>query len=271
MMKTIDLTPAYESTFLACLKDWQAAPEMQASRNRKRAWYATMKDRGLRVKLALDDDGRAIGMIQYLPVDYVRVEGHDLYFIQCIWVHGYDEGMGNVQGHGAGTALLQAAEDDAKARGAQGMVAWGLAYPHWMPAAWYEKHGYVEVDRLPYDVLVWKPFTSDAEAPRWLRPRKTPAPVPGRVTVTAFVTHWCPGLSEASAARRAAAEFGDRVVFRQLDTSDPAVLHEWGIESALYIDDECISAGMTDYPTPGYEDIKQKIQQRLELLDSAER
>jgi hypothetical protein len=220
----------------------------------------------------LDDEGQAIGMIQYLPVDYARVEGHDLYFIQCIWVHGYDEGIGNVQGQGAGTSLLQAAEEDAKALGAKGMVAWGLAFPHWMPAAWYMKHGYLEVDRLTYDVLVWKPFVDDAQVPcqprmaRWLRPRKTPAPVPGQVTVTAFVTSWCPGLSEANTARRAAAEFGERVVFQEIDTSDPAVLHEWGIEVALYIDDECINAGQTDYPPPSYEAIKQKIQQHLETI-----
>jgi len=42
------------------------------------------------------------------------------------------------------------------------------------------------------------------------------------------------------------------------------VLHEWGIESALYIDDECINAGMTDYPPPTYEGIKKKIQEHLE-------
>ena len=39
---------------------------------------------------------------------------------------------------------------------------------------------------------------------------------------------------------------------------------EWGIEDALFIDDECINAGVTDYPPPGYEDIKARIQQRLE-------
>jgi GNAT superfamily N-acetyltransferase len=265
-MKIIDLTPEYESTYLCCLKDWELEPELQAGRERKRAWYTAMQDKGLRVKLALDDDGQAIGMIQYLPADYARVEGHDLIFIQCIWVHGYEEGMGNVQGQGAGTALLQAAEDDARACGAKGMVAWGLIYPHWMPAAWYKKHGYVEADRLPYDALVWKPFTEDADAPRWLRPRKPPAPVPGKVVVIAFVTHWCPGLSKASDAERAAAEFGDRVVFQEIDTSDPAVLHDWGIESALYIDDECINAGITDYPPPTYEGIKQKIQQHLERI-----
>jgi hypothetical protein len=129
-------------------------------------------------------------MIQYVPIAYACAEGHDLYFIQYIWVHGYDEGMGNQQGRGAGRALLQAVEEDARAMVAKGMVAWGLAFPHWMPATWYEKQGYVEADRLARDVLVWKPFSNDAQAPQWMRPRKTPAAEPGKVTVMAFVAGW---------------------------------------------------------------------------------
>jgi GNAT superfamily N-acetyltransferase len=275
-MRVIDLATEYEPTFFACLKDWDKDAGQACHKQR---WYAIMKSRGLRVKMALDDEDRAIGMIQVVPIEYARVEGHDLYFIQCIWVHGYEEGIGNQQGQGAGKMLLQAAEEDARARGAMGMVAWGLAFPNWMPAAWYEKQGYVEADRMGCDVLVWKPFSSDAQAPRWMRPRKTPARTPGKVTVTAFVTDWWPGLSSASNAqhglsaasdaRRAAAEYGDRVVYREIDTSDPQTLREWGIECALFVDDECINAGMTDYPPPGYEVIKQKIQQRLEVMDGA--
>ncbi|MBN1976871.1 MAG: GNAT family N-acetyltransferase [Anaerolineae bacterium] len=263
-MRIIDLSAEYEPTFLACLKDWD---EDAVGKCHKARWCDMMKCRGLRVKLALDDSERAVGMIQYVPIEYARAEGQGLYFIQCVWVHGYDEGMGNQQGRGAGRALLQAAEEDVQVLGAKGMVAWGLAFPHWMPAAWYEKQGYVEADRIGCDVLVWKPFSSDVQPPRWMRPRREPDLVPGRVTVTALVTGWCPGLSQALDARRAAAEFGDRVVFREIDTSDPAVLAEWGMESALFVDDECINTGLTDYPPPRYEGIRQKIGQKLEIRD----
>jgi GNAT superfamily N-acetyltransferase len=264
-MRIIDLTTEYEPTFLACLKDWEERGAEGMSH--KARWCDMMKCKGLRVKLVLDDSERAVGMIQYVPIEYARAEGQDLYFIQCIWVHGYEEGMGNQQGRGAGRALLQAAEEDAQALGVKGMVAWGLAFPHWMPAAWYERQGYVEVDRMVCDVLVWKPFSSDAQPPRWMRQRKTPDLVPGQVTVTALVTGWCPGLSQALEAQRAAAELGDRVVFREIDTSDPTVLAEWGLEHALFVDDECITAGLTDYPPPSYEGIMQKIQQKLEGKD----
>ena len=71
-------------------------------------------DRGLRVKLALDDSGTVGGMVQYLPIEQSFVEGKDLYFVLCIWVHGYKQGRGNYQKRGMGKAMLDAAEIDDK-------------------------------------------------------------------------------------------------------------------------------------------------------------
>jgi hypothetical protein len=34
----------------------------------------------------------------------------------------------------------------------------------------------------------------------------------------------------------------------------------------LALDDECINSGLTDYPPPSYEELKQKIEQRWEVL-----
>jgi hypothetical protein len=164
-----------------------------------------------------------------------------------------------VQNRGIGKQLLQNAEQDARELGADGIAAWELGVPQWMPTSWFQKNGYLEVDRLQYDALVWKPFTDNAHPPRWLRPKKLPQPVPGQITVTAFVTHWCPELSSAYIAEKVANEMGIYVAFRLIDTTDPDVLQEWGIESALYIDSECIYAGLTDFPPPDYGAIKTKI------------
>ena len=88
-----DLTPGHIESYFVCLEDW--SDDLKESGNRKKIWYNSMKDRGLRVKLALDDQGVPGGMIQYVPIDYSVAEGNDLYFINCIWVHGYKQGRGD--------------------------------------------------------------------------------------------------------------------------------------------------------------------------------
>jgi len=260
-MKIINLLDEFKQLYFVCLEDWSG--EMKEAGDHKEVWYHKMKDQGLGVKLALDDEGKVGGMIQYVPVEHSFVEGSDLYFINCIWVHGYKEGRGNFQKKGMGKALLQAAETDAEAKGAKGMVAWGLLLPFWMKASWFKKHGYKKVDRLGMQVLLWKPFTEEAIPPRWIKQKKKPETMPGKVTVTAFRNGWCPGQNLAfERAKRAASEFGDKVVFREVDTFAGEVFLEWGIADALFIDAKSVRTG----PPPSYEKVKKLIAKRVKKL-----
>lgn len=236
---------------------------MPEAGDHKETWYGRMKGRGLRVKLALDDAGRVGGMIQYLPIEQSFAEGVRLHFVTCIWVHGHEQGRGNFQRRGMGKALLHAAEEDAKALGSQGMAAWGLWIPVWMKASWFKKQGYRKADRDGIRVLVWKPFFDDAVRPKWIRRKKTPKAVPGQVTVTAFINGWCPGQNIAfERAKRAAARFGDRVVFQEISTFDREVFLEWGITDALFLDGKEIGTG----PPPSYEKIERLIAKRVRRL-----
>ena len=144
-----------------------------------------------------------------------------------------------------GRALLAAAEEDARARGAKGMAAWGLWLPFWMKASWFKKHGYRAVDRDGIASLVWKPFEPDAKPPRFFRPTAKPLEqTPGRVNVTCFVNGWCTsGLVTAERARRVAGELGEKVVFREIDTSEHATVAEWGLSDALFVDGKRVMTG----------------------------
>lgn len=260
-MEIVDLTEEYKKTYLVCLEDW--SDEMIEAGDHKVKWYAKMKEKGLGVKLAVDDNKSAIGMIQYIPIEYSNAEGKDLYFIDCIWVHGYNEGLGNHQKKGVGKALLQAAEEDAKSRGAKGMVAWGLSLPFWMKASWYKKHGYFKVDKESIAILLWKPFTNDAIPPKWIKQQKEPQKIPGKGTVTAFINGNCPAQAIVyERAKRAALDFGDNVVFQEINTSNREIFLEWGIFSGLFIDGKEIRTG----PPPSYEDIKKKIAKKVKKL-----
>lgn len=262
-MKIEDITEKYLDTYCLCLEDWN--DEIIEAGNHKACWYSKMKDKGLRVKLALTPDEEAVGLIQYIPVEQSYAEGRDLYAILCIWVHGHKGGVGNHQKKGIGKALLQAAEEDVKELGSAGMVAWGLSIPVWMKASWFRKHGYIRVDQQGFmgPLLVWKPFKDDAVPPTWIRQKKKPGKEPGRVTVTGFINGWCPAQNMAfERAKRAAGELGDKVSFREIDTSEREAFLEWGLGDALYLDDRKIRTG----PPPSYDKLKRKIARKAAKL-----
>ncbi|HEX3047090.1 MAG TPA: hypothetical protein VHY08_20220 [Bacillota bacterium] len=182
-----------------------------------------------------------------------------LYFIQCLWVHGYNKGMGNMHGRGIGKSLLRAAEEEVKELGAKGMAAWGMEDQ----ASWFRAQGFIDADSIGVSFLLWKAFVDDAEAPCWIQPRKTPEAIPGKVTVRMFINGWCTDTYEVvEFVRKAVAGCDDRVIFQEIDTSDSWTLQEWGIENAMFIDGDCVWS-YTDYPPPTPEEIRNKIEQKL--------
>lgn len=260
-MNIIDLNEATEELYFVCLEDWSA--DMAEAGDHKKCWYAKMKDNGLRVKLAVGEQGEIGGMIQCLPIEHSMVDGANLTFIQCIWVHGHKQGRGDFQRRGMGKALLQAAESDAKSLNAKGMVAWGVSLPFFMRASWFKKQGYRVADRQGIQVLLWKPFTPDSTPPHWIKPKKKPELTPGKVTVTGFINGWCPAQNMVfERAKRAAAEFGDCVEFRAIDTSNREIFLEWGISDALFVDRKEIGHG----PPLSYDKILHHIAQRVKKL-----
>lgn len=260
-MQIVDLTDDYEQLYFCCLEDW--SDESKEAGDHKETWYNKMKDKGLGIKLAVDDSGVVGGMLQYAPIEHSPASGEDLYFIYCIWVHGHKKGRGNFQKKGMGKALLQAAEADIKDKGAKGVAAWGVSLPFWMKASWFKKQGYTKVDKYGMLVLLWKPFTSDAVPPEWMREKKKPEVTPGKVTVTAFVNGWCPAQNMVcERARRVAAELGDRVEFRMINTFDRQVFSEWGVADALFIDGKPVRTG----PPPSYDKIRKRIAKRVRKL-----
>jgi GNAT superfamily N-acetyltransferase len=257
-MEIIDLSEEYEDSYCKCLEDW--SEEIAEAGDRKKKWLAGKKDRGLRVKLARTDDGKIVGMIHYIPIEEAPALGKELYYIYCVWVHGYKQGVGNHQKKGVGRALLAAAEEDARALGAKGMAAWGITLPFFMRSRWFKKGGYRKCDSDGMLELVWKPFSDDAAPPAMLKLRKKPVPENGFLKVTCLVNGWCPAQNLAcERMKRAAAEYGDAVRFEEIDTEDRDALREWGSADALFVDDKLIPTG----PPPSYAKLKRIVEKRI--------
>lgn len=261
-MQIVDLSDQHKDLFAVCLEDW--SPEAKEAGPRRREWVDRYLARGLRAKLALDDQGNVGGMIQYLPIEESFVDGAGLYFVPCIWVHGHKKGRGNFQKRGMGKALLAAAEEDARARGAKGMAAWGLALPFWMKASWFKKQGYRPADRRGISALMWKPFTADATAPKWF-PETKPADLttPGKVNVTAYVNGWCMANNlKCERAARAAAAHGEGVAFQIVDTCERGAAAGCGLTDALFVDGKQVGGG----PPPSYDKLYKIIGKRVRRL-----
>jgi GNAT superfamily N-acetyltransferase len=261
-MKIIDLDESNKSLYFVCLEDW--SDEMKESGNHKECWYNQMQNKGLRVKLAEDEKGVVGGMIQYLPIEYSNAKGRDLYFISCIWVHGYRHGRGNFRKKGMGSALIKAAEEDVKTLGAKGIAAWGLSIPVFMRASFFRHMGYAKADKQGMTILLWKKFAEDVEPPKWVERKKFRIePRKDKVTVTSFINGGCPGMNIVhERAKRAASEFSDKVIFNTVSTFEKNAIEEWGLVDALFIDNKSINMG----PPPSFQKIRKNIARKIRKL-----
>lgn len=257
-MEIIDLSKEYEDTYCKCLEDW--SEEMNEAGDYKRLWLERKKHQGLRVKLARNERNEITGMIQYIPIENSAIIGRDLYYIYCIWVLGYEKGVGNYQKQGIGKLLLEAAERDCRESGAKGIVAWGVLLPFFMRSKWFKRHGYRRADRRGFIELVWKPFVKEAEAPRLMKTKKKPAVEKGVVTVTCFRNGWCPAQNlSCERMKRAAGEYQHHIKYIEIDTDSKENLDEWGIEDAIFIDGREINTG----PPPSFEKLQRILKRRM--------
>jgi len=253
-MRVIDLTDALCPLYLRCLEE--RSEELAEAEEHRTRWYASFRDRGLRVKLARNDQDGVIGMIQYMPADEAFVDARDLYFVLCLRVLAREGG--DRPRRGVGSALLEAAEADVRTRGARGIAAWGVARPPGLRASWFRRRGYSRADTDGRRVLLWKPFSDDAVPPRWIRggDPTPPGHGHGRVRVTAFRNGWCTLHNIAfDRARSVAADFGDEVVFEYVDTADPAAVHDWGQVDSLFID----GVPVRTMPPPSYRKLHARL------------
>jgi len=159
-----------------------------------------------------------------------------------------------------GKALLQAAEEDVKQLGVNGLVTWGLAIPVFMRASWFKKQGYKVVDKSGMMRLLWKPFNNDALPPKFMKPKKQPEEGTDKINVTLFRNGWCQSMNiTCERAKRAALDFPGKIELNEFDTIDSKILDEWGINDAVYIDGKEVKTG----PPISYEKIRRKIEKRV--------
>jgi GNAT superfamily N-acetyltransferase len=229
-----------DEPFVASCTHVGETDEWDASCRRRIPWLREMGEQGMRVFIALLY-GQHAGFLYLLPIEVAPTGplGTDLSVIQCLTIR---DGM---KGHGAGGALVAAAEREARASGRKGVVVGAYYHDFWfMPAPFFEACGYTVARREGTAALLWKLFDPSAEAPTFLERRYHFEAVEGKVVVDLFWSRSCLTTdTEAQRVREVAAEYGDAVLLREYSADDPTIRAQYGIYRAIYIDGQEVSWG----------------------------
>jgi hypothetical protein len=135
-----------------------------------------------------------------------------------------------------------------------------------MRAKWFKKHGYQKVDRNGISVLLWKSFSEEASPPHWIRAKKKPERIPGKVVVTALANGWCSGTNGMiERAKKISNELGNKVVYREIDMTNRESVREWGLSDGLFVDDRNIYKG----PPLSEEKIRKAIEKKVRKLQKS--
>jgi GNAT superfamily N-acetyltransferase len=188
---------------------WREA--MQPCMLARREWLKKMMSKGLQVSVALENPEKAIsslgtknakfkdmavknnlpeGLIEYVPIEHAPepVRGRKSLFINCLWI------VPPFWRRGVATALVERAIEKGKAHGGVTVLAyegdkWFGFFPY-MPAGFFRKFGFKEVDRDGSRVLLHLDLSA-GQQPSLIRP-KTRKLKSGRLAVDVFFSSQCP-------------------------------------------------------------------------------
>ena len=234
-MEIVDLDERFLDFVSLCTHMDKAMPNcLRAAKIRKR-WLLDRSKKGLKVKVAMDK-GKPVGFVHCLPIemDSWGMSGKDLMTVPCLTLN-YKLVYEQKTGSGYGRALIQSAEEEAKKASKKGIAI--LCYDHdfwFMPASFFGKLGYEEIQRDKEGVIVWKNF-SDAVPPKLHKSKFVPQKSPDKVAVDVIWNPMCmTSIVEINNIREVYQEYEDKVVLREFNAGDIDFLKKYEISRGLF-------------------------------------
>jgi len=247
---------AEDEYFITTCSHINESAEIDICTKMRRQLFAVMKSEGTVFMVAMLDD-KHIGFAYGIAIERSLWGplGQSLMVIPCLYV------LEEETSHGAKKALIASIEQDARAAGCHGVTITAyqdLPGAEWfMPASFFESIGYIPVETRGREILLWKPFLSEAVPPHFLQPHYIFQPIEGTVVVDLFWNAFCQTSAiEAQRVREVCEEFGDCVRLREFHAEDPEVLLRHQISRAIYVNGEEIHWG--------YEAAKDGIREAIE-------
>jgi GNAT superfamily N-acetyltransferase len=268
-VKDMDETSEYYASTCSHINE---SKEIDADAKERLVWLKKMNDKGLRVKVVYVDD-RIAGFLNMMPIEHSSMGplGKDLMVVWCLYVPK------EFKGEGAGRALIEAAEEEARRQGKKGLVTYGYRWDFWfMPASFLEAVGFQQVDARKMDyvgevdsydemVILWKPLDDTAEEPTFPESKYEFKPVPGKVVIDLFWDISCQTTNtEGRRVKEVAEEFGDKVILNEYPTHDHDVFMKHQKHRGIFINGKEIGWG---YEAPK-EGVREAIQKALDEITS---
>jgi GNAT superfamily N-acetyltransferase len=236
MVRIVKVNDDYWRYVSLCTHIDEINPELVKASKMRLTWLKERaKAEGLVVKVALNDEGKALGFIHFAPIESFlsQMIGSELMVILCLTIN-YQLVYNRVQGTGVGRLLVQSCEDKAKQNGFKGLAVYAYSGDFWfMPSAFFQKLGFTRVSKTSE---IWIKTWGDVKDPTSFRKNYEYHPVSGKVVIDYFWSPFCLTVCvEIGNIRKVTSEFGEKVILREYRSDDPEVFKKYGLFRALFI------------------------------------
>jgi GNAT superfamily N-acetyltransferase len=234
---------------------WREA--MKPAMNVRKDWLKSMMYRGLQISVAFTEPKKGIkradvtkvksgvtsaiggspkALIEYVPIEFASepVQGRKSLFINCMWV------VPPFWHRDVGKTLLETAIDKGKAYGGISVLAyegdkWFGFFPY-MPAIFFKKFGFKEVDRDGTRVVLHLSLGSNG-TPKLIHPRCMSTKEADKMVVDVFYNSQCPWSGwMADGVKQKMRKYG--AVTKLINTDDREVVEKYGMSRGICINGE---------------------------------
>ena len=195
-----------------CIKDKKADGAVA-----KTGWMAKRCNDDLRLKIAVDENGKQLGFIEYTSSEkaWRPVAAENFFFIHCIALF-----VKNARHRGVGTALLNSCEQDARTNRKTGVCVMTSSGPWMADRTLFERNEYTQVDALDRFQLMAKKFTEKGAGPKLMNWHKQLSKYKGWNLVYANQCPW--HRKSIQALRQVAERHGIDLTLQELATHKEA-------------------------------------------------
>jgi len=131
----------------------------------KAKWYSRVYKQGVRMNIAINENGDRIGFIEYAPAEHAwrPVDAPGYMFIHCMYIYSTDD-----RKQGNGSQMVKKCEEDTKKLGLKGVAVMTSRGPWVATKKLFIKNNYKVVDKNGRFELCVKKFDESAVDPKML-------------------------------------------------------------------------------------------------------